>query len=269
MKKFFLVLVQVGSILIFVSCTGKKTSNENDLSYKIEKYEMMSEGCDTLRDNNCAKIRIEFPQITSFENIEIKNKINQSIESLFSSNEERGNGEVDFMSEMKNFIKDYEDYISEFPDAFQSWFIERTGEVKLNNGNIFSIDYMEYSYTGGAHANTYVIFKNYNLTDGQEITLDEIVPADKQKELTGIAEIEFRKLKELAPDADLGQAGFWFENNEYYLSDNFLISDSSLVFYYNNYEITAYAFGPTELLIPYSSIKSLLGEKSLLKNLIE
>jgi hypothetical protein len=269
MKKYFLILVPVSFILMFISCGGKKTSNENNLSYKIEKYEMQSEGCDTLREDNCAKIKIEFPQITSFENADVKDKINKSIESLFSSNEEIGSGEVDIKSEMKSFIKDYEDFISEFPDSFQSWFIERTGEVRLNKGNIFSIDYMEYSYTGGAHPNTNVMFKNFNITDGEEITLDEIVPLDKQKELTAIAETEFRKLKVLTPDADLGQAGFWFENNEYYLSDNFLISDSSLVFYYNNYEITAYAFGPTELLIPYSSIKSLLGEKSLLNNLFE
>jgi hypothetical protein len=41
-----------------------------------------------------------------------------------------------------------------------------------------------------------------------------------------------------------------------------------LVFYYNNYEITAYAFGPTELEIPYSKIKNLIGENSLLRGLI-
>jgi len=269
MKKYFLILSLFSAILIFFSCGGKKESTENNLSYKIEKYEMQSEGCDTLREDNCAKIKIEFPQITSFENTKVKDKINKSIESLFSSNEEVGREEVDFNSEMKSFIADYLEFISEFPDAFQSWFIERTGEVKLNKGNIFSIDYMEYSYTGGAHPNTFVIFKNFNLTNGEEITLDEIIPADKQEELTNIAETEFRKLKELTPDADLGQAGFWFENNEYYLSDNFLISDSSLVFYYNSYEITAYAFGPTELIIPYSRIKTLLGEKSLLNNLIK
>jgi len=86
-----------------------------------------------------------------------------------------------------------------------------------------------------------------------------------QKELTKIGEVEFRKVKELAAEADLGESGFWFENNEFYLNDNFLITDSSLVFYYNNYEITAYAFGPTELIIPMSKIASLLDDSSLIK----
>lgn len=170
---------------------------------------------------------------------------------------------------MQGFIDEYESFTKEFPDSYQSWFIEKTGDVKLNKGNVFSIDYLEYAFTGGAHPNTYVTFKNFNLSDGEEIKLDEIISADKKQELTNIAETEFRKLKDLTREADLGQAGFWFENNKFYLNDNFLITDSSLVFYYNNYEITAYAFGPTELTIPFSRIKPLIGEKKLLKGLID
>ena len=114
-----------------------------------------------------------------------------------------------------------------------------------------------------------VEFRNYDLSNGDEITLDEIIPPDKQNQLTKIGEAEFRILKELSAEADLGQAGFWFENNKFYLNENFLITDSSLVFYYNNYEITAYAFGPTELIIPYSKIKTLVDDKSLIKPLLE
>ena len=115
--------------------------------------------------------------------------------------------EIDFNAEMEEFINDYESFISEFPESYQSWFIEKTGVVKLNRANIFSIDYLDYSYTGGAHANTFVAFINYNLSDGEEITLDEIISPAKQEELTKIGEEEFRKLKELTNEADLGQAG--------------------------------------------------------------
>ena len=270
MKKILCIVPLFIGIAFFFSCGGKNESpKENELRYEMIKYEMQSEGCDSLRENNCAKIKIEFPQITAFENELVRDKIDNSIEALFST---YGNANIDSINinaEMEVFIADYEDFISEFPDAFQSWFIERTGEVKLNKGNIFSIDYLDYSYTGGAHANTVVAFKNYNLSNGKEITLDEIISPNKQTELTKIGEAEFRKLKELTIEADLGQAGFWFENNEFYLNDNFLITDSSLVFYYNNYEITAYAFGPTELSIPFSKIKSLVEEKSIIKSFIK
>jgi hypothetical protein len=269
MKNLSLVFFFAVVILLFSSCAGDDTPSDNKLKYEVVKFEKQSEGCDSLREDNCAKIKIEFPQITVFKNETVKNRINKSIENLFSSSDAEGTAAVDFNLLMKTFISDYESFMKEFPDAFQSWFIERTGEVKLNRENIFSIDYMDYSYTGGAHPNTYITFKNFNLSTGEEITLDEIISDDNQQELTKIAEAEFRKLKDLPTEADLGQAGFWFENNKFYLNDNFLITDSSLVFYYNNYEITAYAFGPTEITIPFSKIKSLIGENRLLKDLIK
>lgn len=268
MRKIFLVFISVCAFFLFYRC-GDNTPSENKLKYEVVKYEKQSAGCDSLREDNCAKIKIEFPEITEYENETIKNKVNKSIENLFSSSGEDGAASIDFNSQMEVFINDYESFIKEYPDAFQSWFIERTGEVKFNKENIFSIDYMEYSYTGGAHPNTYVTFKNFLLTNGEEISLDEIISEDKQQELTKIAEAEFRKMKELSPDADLGQAGFWFENNKFYLNDNFLIGDSSLVFYYNNYEITAYAFGPTELTIPYSELKSIIDNKSAFYKLVK
>jgi len=270
MNKIIFVILFISVTCLLISCGDRKnTTSENNLKHELVKYEKQSEGCDSLRQDNCAKIKIEFPQITSFENENVKEKINKSIAKLFSMNE-GGNAEViDFNLEMNSFIEEYESFITEFPDAFQSWFIERTGEVKLNKENIFSIDYLEYSFTGSAHPNTYVVFKNINISDGKEIKIDEIISSEKQKELTKIAEAEFRKLKNLTLEADLGQEGFWFEKNKFNLNDNFLITDSSLVFYYNNYEITAYAFGPTELEIPYSKIKNLIKENSLLAKLIQ
>ncbi|HSW55805.1 MAG TPA: DUF3298 and DUF4163 domain-containing protein [Ignavibacteriaceae bacterium] len=269
MKINLLSYILVIWLFTVYSCSGDKTPSMNDLMYELVTFQKQSEGCDGVRDDNCAKIKIEFPQITSLENKLVKEKINKSISDLFSQNILGGTKSDDFETVMNAFIEEYNSIITEFPDSYQSWFIERTGEVKLNKGNIFSIDYMEYSYTGGAHPNTFVTFKNFSLSNGEEIKLNEIIPADKQNELTEIAEAEFRKLKELTSEADLGQAGFWFENNKFYLNDNFLITDSSLVFYYNNYEITAYAFGPTELTIPFSRIKPLIGEKKLLRGLIE
>ena len=268
MKKYFSVFFCVNTLLLIISCGGKNTPAENNLKFEIVKYEKHLEGCDSLREDYCAKIRIEFPQIASFGNEVVKEKINKSIANLFSHDILGGVKSDDFETQMNSFIEEYESCMKEFPDEFQSWFIEITGEVKLNKGNIFSVDYLDYSFTGGAHPSTFVTFKNFNLSNGEEIKLDEIIPSDKKNDLITIAEAEFRKLKNMTAEADLGQAGFWFENNKFYLNDNFLIDDSSLVFYYNSYEITAYAFGPTELEIPYSKIKSLVGETGLLRGLI-
>jgi hypothetical protein len=265
----FLLLLSL--VTLFYSCGGEegKSSLSENLTYEMIKYYKVSAGCDSGKSENCAEIKIEFPKITFPVNKIVEEKINNSITELFSQDIFGSTESVDFEVLMNGFIQDYELFKEEFPDASQSWAVERSGEVKLNKANIFSIDYIEYAFTGGAHPNTFVSFKNFNLTSGEEITLDELFTFEKQQELTAIAEQEFRKLKQLGPKDDLGIAGFWFENNKFSLNDNLLIADIGLLFYYNNYEITAYAFGPTEIEIPYAKIKMLVDEKSILKKLVK
>ena len=43
-----------------------------------------------------------------------------------------------------------------------------------------------------------------------------------------------------------------------YPSKNFLLSPDGIKFYYNAYEIAPYAAGPTEITIPYESLKDIL-----------
>jgi hypothetical protein len=264
-----ILLFSVVGLFNYCGCNESKSFLNENLTYEMVKYHKKSVGCDSLRNENCAEIKIEFPKISFPENKIVEEKINKTIVDFFSKDIMGGLESVDFNTLIDGFIQDYESFKKEFPDAPQSWTVERTGEVKLNKANIFSIDYTEYVFTGGAHPNTFVSFKNFNLTNGEEITLDELISLENQNELTKIAEKEFRKLKKLNPDDDLGKAGFWFEDDEFSLNDNFLITDNSLIFYYNNYDITAYAFGPTELIVPYSEIKSLVSENSLLKDLVK
>jgi hypothetical protein len=269
-KYILLSLLLFSPVTLIISCGGEenKSSLSENLKYEMVKYHKISPGCDSIKNENCAEIKIEFPKITFPVNKVVEEKINKSITSLFSQDIFGSTDSTDFESLMDEFIQDYELFKEEFPDASQSWAVERSGEVKLNKAGVFSIDYTEYAYTGGAHPNTFVSFKNFNLNSGEEILLDELFTLEKQKELTKIAEQEFRQSKQLGPDDNFGSAGFWFENDKFSLNDNFLITDSSLVFYYNNYEITAYAFGPTELEIPYAKIKNLVKENSMLKDLI-
>ena len=87
MKKIIIIDSVLVLLVIVFSCGKKDSSLENDLKYKVVLFEKQSEGCDSLRDDFCAKIKIEFPQITNFENAIVMDKINQSIQSLFSTNE--------------------------------------------------------------------------------------------------------------------------------------------------------------------------------------
>jgi hypothetical protein len=113
-------------------------------------------------------------------------------------------------------------------------------------------------FTGGAHGVRTQLYRNFRPDTGAAITLEELIVEGGIEQLTAVGEEIFRTAHELAPDIALDDAGFWFDDGVFALNDNFLVSTDALFFYYNEYEVAAYAVGPTELLIPYERIGSLL-----------
>jgi len=180
---------------------------------------------------------------------------------------ERGNKNFEVL--MQNFIDEYNNFKKEFPEAQQEWEIDRKAKNNFNDDNILSCFFSEYSYLGGAHPNTFLTYTNFNLKSGKIIILSDILIDRFLNELNNIAEPIFRKEKELTEDINLTEAGFWFDNDKFSVNNNFTIGKDGLTFFYNNYEITAYAYGPTELFIPYKSIKKLIKPDGLLASLIE
>jgi hypothetical protein len=83
MKNIISIIVLFSAVVVLLSC-GSKSPTENNLNYELVTFQKQSEGCDGVRDDNCAKIKIEFPQITSLENKLVKEKINRSISYIFS-----------------------------------------------------------------------------------------------------------------------------------------------------------------------------------------
>ena len=106
------------------------------------------------------------------------------------------------------------------------------------------------------------------MKSGEIIELPDILIDGYLDELNNIAEPIFRKEKELTEDINLTEAGFWFDDDKFGVSNNFTIGKDGLTFYYNSYEITSYAYGPTELFIPYKSIKKLIIQDGLLSGFI-
>lgn len=262
-------LIFVSILCLFLSCGSIDRDRADEVAFKTIKYEDRTGDCDSAYSENCAQIKIEFPEIEFNANKQVEAAINSKIRHYLL---QAVSGDVNFNSfeEMvEKFLGEYESFKKDFPEAFQQWNLERVAKVRFNRENIFSVGFSEYSYLGGAHPNTYISYVNFDLTSGEEIKLENLFNNNFKDELNKIAEPEFRILKELGKDEDLGKAGFWFEDNKFKLNDNFLITDSSLIFYYNNYEITAYAYGPTELEIPYIKIKHLFSEDSLLPDLIK
>ncbi|HKY62130.1 MAG TPA: RsiV family protein, partial [bacterium] len=108
--------------------------------------------------------------------------------------------------------------------------------------------------------------RSYNPKDGRPYGLGDWLKPGYEEPIQALGEKAFRRARDLPAETDLNDAGFTFENG-FRLNENFAAGPEGLIFYFNPYEVASYADGPTELLIPYSELKSWLLPKGPLDSL--
>ena len=81
----------------------------------------------------------------------------------------------------------------------------------------------------------------------------ETLVADRAA-LLQIVEKAFRKVEKLSPEADLEKSGYFLDEHKFFLPANYVFTPAGVYFYYNPYEISAYARGAIEFTIPYAEL---------------
>lgn len=155
---------------------------------------------------------------------------------------------------MRHFLDGYRDFVRSFPEAPGSWSIRRTARAVWNDRGVVSLEFVEESYTGGAHPNTETKLISLDAADGRRLLLGDLLEAGHDRDLVAAGERAFRAAHGLAPGDDLVAAGFWFEDGRFSLTDNFALTADGLRFHYNAYEIAPYAMGPTDMTLPRASL---------------
>ena len=140
----------------------------------------------------------------------------------------------------------------------ENWEFIQTGMVVFNRSNLFTILLTSYSFTGGAHGNQRKIYLNFNPKTGDLLTAAQLINMDSIAVLAKRAEEIFRTQIGVSPTSSLEEAGYWFQNNTFSLSQNIGITDKGLVIHYGSYEIAPYAMGPTDIIIPLEECKNWL-----------
>ena len=253
---------------LFMAACAKETANSSNIEIKTHNLEKHTGDCEDGNSGNCAKIKLQYIEVVYPSNPLVQDKINSQIKSemLTPIGSEKSNDDFEIM--MQNFLDQYVEFKAEIPDAYQQWELERMIKDKYYDENILCCEFSEYSYLGGAHPNSFLRFSNFDLNSGNKINLSDILIEGYSEELNTIAEPIFRREKELTSEEDLTEAGFWFDDNKFQINNNFAITGEGLIFYYNSYEITAYAFGPTKIIIPYKEIRKLLKPNIYLQKFI-
>ncbi len=254
-------LILIATVFAFASCKSRLTSEKGlKVRFEIKNFEDRMGECEK-QDGACAQIDMVYPIVTDGV-ASVRQAINDSIYNylikvLVFEEHLQPNTQAALSNAAKSFLNDWQTARNESPDNQENnnWEVSVTGEVGLHTPKVVSITLGTYSYAGGAHPNSFVSVKNFNLKTGKTLGWNELIT--DLGALEKLAEREFKKARELPLDADLIAEGYFWES-KFTLPTNFELQKDGIYFWYNPYEAAAYAFGPTDFTISYKDLGELV-----------
>src|SRR5688572_27379179 len=131
--------------VVLFSCSTKKEETKAPISFEAKTFRVESKGgckSDTLQ---CAYFQVTYPQFTGIDSPVVK-IINQKIDAAVSMGHPESQGR-----NMKDigeiFIKDYDDFKSEIPDAFGGWHYTADVNVEVLTDTLLSLSINDEYFT--------------------------------------------------------------------------------------------------------------------------
>ncbi len=111
------------------------------------------------------------------------------------------------------------------------------------------------SYTGGAHGMYTLSWHNYSIAGGYELALSDLFTPEQQESLLRLIKHKLYEQFEATGDEDLAAQGLFPE----YIAatENFEVTEDGITFYYNPYDIAAYALGRIEVHVSSQELSEL------------
>jgi hypothetical protein len=218
-------------------------------------------------------IDLTYPVMTGYPDEEVQQKINTYIMDFYLSGSMEGDSTFsDIDDRADSFIEDYKQEVEEDSGLYNDYKpVYENNEftsISFNSDNILSLEIIEYIFTGGAHGNSSFALSSFNLETGEQIKLDDIFSGDYKSELDGVGEKIFREHYQADSTQSLYDQGFFGFENGFTLNDNFDLYKNGIKFQFNPYEAGAYVLGAPEVFIPYSEIRNIIRNDSVLGRML-
>jgi hypothetical protein len=233
---------------------NEAATSENTIQKDTLAYTYKSAGGEAKACEECSYIEVNYPVFKNDNalNRAIEQKILSNLESYDNTGHKKSN---DFETQLKNIA----DSAFKADSGSEEQSPPTTYELSINiilQGQGLIVFAVNEEFSGGAHPNTVETYINWNTTTDKPILLNSLFRDNYKSDFTKTAEQIFRKNEKIKDNEPL--SNYNFENDTFAVNNNFRITPIGICFLYNTYEIQAYVEGPTELLIPYTQIKSLL-----------
>ncbi|MBX2826888.1 MAG: DUF3298 and DUF4163 domain-containing protein [Flavobacteriaceae bacterium] len=208
----------------------------------------------------CSTVVIDYPKANGKGHLssQFNEQIEQWVAQVLFLGDDGTPASKTIESAAKDFILAYRDYQADLPTTLgaDGYEAEVNIEVSHKSDELISLVMDYFLYTGGAHGYGAVTFLNLNGKTGKDIQVEDLF--SNVESVTKIAEQEFRKQYEIAPDSNINEGGFWFENDAFHLSETVGFADNYLFLTYNPYEIAPYSEGIISLKVPLERIDEFL-----------
>ncbi len=195
-------------------------------------------------DHEALKVDMVFPLVHGIKNKQVEEKINQTIQKDVLNFKEM------LQTESEKYLQGAKEEGWEIRkyEAFAYYIVHYQKDDLLS----FSVFY--YSYTLGAHGHTLQRAYNFNLVNGEEILLSDILK--EKKDYIDIINQEIITQIELNPQEYFTEWSVFQSISE---EQPFYLIEDGIVVYFGLYEIAPYASGIRYFKIPYSLFEHSLG----------
>ncbi|MEP7028105.1 MAG: RsiV family protein [Candidatus Eisenbacteria bacterium] len=143
------------------------------------------------------------------------------------------------------------------------WFEQVVARVERFRPGLLTLSFYQAAYTGGAHANSSLLYLNVDPATARALPLDSLLVPGARDSLLAAAERGFRRARGMAADSSFALGGFWFRSARFELTPNYGLTGEGLVFHYNNYEVAPYVFGSTHAVVPWPELPGLVRPRYL------
>jgi hypothetical protein len=189
-------------------------------------------------DYEVLEVDITIPVIQGLEDKQVEEKINQAIQ------EDILNFIYQIQTESEEYLQSAKkegEEIRKYKYIASTYYI-----VHYQKDNFLSLSVFYYCYTLGAHGCTVQEAYNLNLTNGEKISLPDILK--EKKDYEEIINQEIKRQIQLNPEVYFDDAVFHSISQE----QPFYIIEDGIVVYFGLYEIAPYSSGIRYFKIPFS-----------------
>ncbi|WP_330443191.1 DUF3298 and DUF4163 domain-containing protein [Flavobacterium sp. C4GT6] len=212
-------------------------------------------------DEYCPSVTINVPEAENVPVVadSINNKIFNTVRGIVYLGETPYEAD-NYEDLMASFLGSYEELKKEFPnDPMAGFEAKIDASVDYTSDEIINVKMNHYTFTGGAHGYGGERSLLFDSETGKSLSYEDIFTnVDSFRQF---AEGKFREKFNIPAGKSINATGFLFENDKFVLPQNIFFKENGLLLFYNSYEISSYAEGQKELLLPYSEVNEYLKVK--------